>query len=167
MFWATDSKRPIPQPAARHLALPGGCSYFCRMPFTLTMRGKRVFLRTTLRWSVLGLLMALYTLGSLRVESVHRLIHDHDAELHTEAQERNACHRTIFHGSSSSCEHPVHVSANWTCTLSDLAFDTHAPEFRNIRLKPNIQDISLEEGQEAKPLIGQSHRTPARAPPFG
>ena len=73
--------------------------------------------RPELLRSLMGFLIFLYLTGSLQLDSVHRLIHDHDERsAHTEELEQNACHRTVFHqATQNTCDHPTHVSEDKKC----------------------------------------------------
>lgn len=64
-------------------------------------------------------LALLYTAGSLQIDSLHRLIHQHgERTLHTPEQEQNACHRVVFHNQlQGACEHPTHFSESKKCPL--------------------------------------------------
>lgn len=67
--------------------------------------------------SLMGTLIVLYLAGSLQLDSLHRLLHQHDEKsVHTEELEQNACHRTVFHqATQNACDHPTHISENKKC----------------------------------------------------
>lgn len=81
----------------------------------------RVILKTSkptrLIRSLMGLLVLLYLAGSLQLDSLHRLFHQHDQSYaHTEELEQNACHRTVFHqATENTCDHPTHISEDKNC----------------------------------------------------
>lgn len=65
-------------------------------------------------------LLFLYVLGSVEVDSLHSLSHEHEnSQLHAAENEADACHQTVYHNQGKGCEHPVHVSKNDTCSLCD------------------------------------------------
>ncbi|MFZ6000988.1 MAG: hypothetical protein ACOYW3_10795 [Bacteroidota bacterium] len=68
-------------------------------------------------------LLALYAVGSLQVESFHRLLHGHDdIALHSVEQEQNDCHRAVFHNQAKGdCKHKSHVTENKKCPLCQIS----------------------------------------------
>jgi hypothetical protein len=70
----------------------------------------------------LVLLLALYSVAALRVNSFHELFHAKEiAELHSAEQENNPCHKSIYHQQSQAgCEHKSHITENTKCPLCEL-----------------------------------------------
>ncbi|MFM7193844.1 MAG: hypothetical protein ACKO3B_09630 [Bacteroidota bacterium] len=112
-------------------------------------------------------LAVLYSAGSLQIDSLHRLLHQHgERALHTPEQEQNPCHRVVFHDQpQGSCEHPTHFSESKKCPLCQGA-PTHTA------LKPVI--VAFEPAAVAFVHTTVSDRAdatndrtllPARAPP--
>jgi hypothetical protein len=68
-------------------------------------------------------LLVLYVVGSLQVESFHRLLHGHDeAALHSPEQEESDCHRLVYHNQSKGdCKHDSHVTENKKCPLCQIS----------------------------------------------
>jgi len=91
------------------------------MPRTVNPKANHPALRT---WAILGLLV-LYALGSLQMETVHRLLHAHDAT-HTVYAEKDPCHRSLYHR-DQACEHKTHVTALKKCPLCQFSF--HADQW--------------------------------------
>lgn len=114
---------------------------------------------------LLGLLILLYGAGSLRIESLHRFLHEHESGLHTQEQENNACHRTVFHGSSSSCEHPTHLSPNWKCPLCDLRFDSHVVAVEDKEAIKPEQAVVTGTRETQKPIAAPNRLATTRGPP--
>ncbi|MEO5979279.1 MAG: hypothetical protein ABIS36_05500 [Chryseolinea sp.] len=68
--------------------------------------------------SIAGLLI-LYLGGNTQIGFLHQLVHpDELADTHTAVQEKNACHRALFHGEASACNHEFHLGKANACNLS-------------------------------------------------
>lgn len=80
-----------------------------------------------LKQAALLLLVVLYSAGTLKLEWLHRLIHEHEpAGLHSAEQESNPCHQAIFHAAAQqACEHPTHLTADWKCPVCDIVCPPH------------------------------------------
>lgn len=67
--------------------------------------------------SLMGLLILFYLIGSLQLDSLHQILHQHDqSATHTEEAELNACHRAIFHlATENACDHPTHLTELKKC----------------------------------------------------
>lgn len=78
------------------------------------------------------MLFVLYGMGSTQTDYLHQLFHpDEIAAAHTPVEEEDPCHRAIYHGVDTACEHEYHVvklsscSCFHTLTHSDpLLFNT-------------------------------------------
>lgn len=112
-------------------------------------------------------LAVLYSAGSLQIDSVHRLLHQHgERALHTPEQEQNPCHRVVFHDQpQGSCEHPTHFSESKKCPLCHGA-PTQAA------LKPVIVSFNSPALVGVRLMVNESvgnmsdrNLLPARAPP--
>jgi hypothetical protein len=70
--------------------------------------------------SVMVLLM-LYSVASLRIDSLHQFFHaENIVELHSAEQESNPCHKSIYHQQSEEgCAHQSHISQNDKCPLCE------------------------------------------------
>ena len=116
---------------------------------------------------VLLVLALLYTAGSLQIDSIHRLIHKHsEREKHTPEQERNACHRVVYHNQSQgACEHPTHFSESKKCplcngTTSQAALISAGQQVTGILAAPLPARTILQSASREHPAL-----LPARAPP--
>jgi len=67
--------------------------------------------------SLMGLLILFYLIGSLQLDSLHQILHQHEESAsHSEEAEQNACHRTIFHlATENACDHPTHLTELKKC----------------------------------------------------
>jgi hypothetical protein len=74
-----------------------------------------------LRQAGLVVLLALYALAAVKVDSFHELFHAQEvAELHSVQQENNPCHKSIYHqAAEAGCEHPLHYTENKKCPLCE------------------------------------------------
>jgi hypothetical protein len=68
------------------------------------------------------LLLLVYFVGSIEFNSIHSLLHStHDAELHSEENEKEACHQAIYHQADNGCNHKTHLVSNDKCPLCHLS----------------------------------------------
>jgi hypothetical protein len=74
-----------------------------------------------LRQAAWCLLLVLYSLAAVRVESVHAVFHAQEvAELHSPEHESNPCHKSIYHQEQQTgCAHPSHFTENKKCPLCE------------------------------------------------
>ena len=72
------------------------------------------------------IMVMLYLVGSLQIDSFHRLIHKHQREvIHTPEVESNGCHIALFHNQGKgSCAHPTHFSEDKKCPWCFASFQT-------------------------------------------
>ena len=74
-------------------------------------------MRTFFAW----LLLFLYLVGSVQIESFHEVFHSFEQALHSFDQEKDPCHRAIYHDSKKEgCDHKTHVTAVKKCPLCHL-----------------------------------------------
>ena len=67
-------------------------------------------------------LLLLYVFSYFSFELIHQFEHSHEYEaLHTEENEKEACHRAVFHFEKDACDHKTHVtSLEKHCDLCDV-----------------------------------------------
>ena len=120
-----------------------------------------------LRTISISLLLLLYVLGNVQIESIHQVFHVLETSLHSSDQEKDPCHRAIYHeATSGGCDHNTHFTAVKNCPLchvvpvNEQLLSEHkitgsfAPEHIFIE-----QPISIFADQEFTLL-------PSRAPPL-
>ena len=67
------------------------------------------------------LLLLLYLVGNVEVESFHKAFHSFEQALHSSQDEKDPCHRAIYHNSKqNSCDHKTHLTAVKKCPLCHL-----------------------------------------------
>lgn len=112
------------------------------------------------------LLLILYFAGNVQVETFHQFFHSLEKALHSAEQEKDPCHRAIYHeAKNEGCDHKTHVTAVKKCPLCHV-------------LPLNEQNISAGRSFESIPLLplGNKHflsfqvaeaflALPSRAPP--
>ncbi len=85
------------------------------LPTTVRNRNRNIFQVLTF------LLLGAYAAGTSQSQIFHSLTHDHTAELHSDEQEEDACHRLIFHGDNErGCGHGAHLLVSDKCEMCDL-----------------------------------------------
>lgn len=67
-----------------------------------------------------------YFMGTLPAEVWHDIVHAHEqAPLHTVIQEKDPCHRSIYHhDKASGCQHKTHLTGNKKCCFSVVTINT-------------------------------------------
>ena len=82
---------------------------------------KTQFKKSALRIGSVLLLVFLYCAGNVQVESFHKIFHSFEQALHSFDQEKDPCHRAIYHDSKKEgCDHKTHVTAVKKCPLCHL-----------------------------------------------
>ena len=67
------------------------------------------------------LLLLLYLTGNVQVESFHKAFHSFEQALHSSDEEKDPCHRAIYHDSKQKgCDHKTHVTAVKKCPLCHI-----------------------------------------------
>ena len=68
------------------------------------------------------LLIVFYLAGATCLELAHAFVHDHAAAVtHSEAQEKDPCHRLIYHNDGAQgCDHDSHLIVSEKCQMCDL-----------------------------------------------
>jgi hypothetical protein len=71
-------------------------------------------------------LLTSYIIGTSQLETLHQFLHSHDHLVsHTQAQEKDPCHREIYHhDNEKGCGHHSHIAVTNKCELCDLIFHT-------------------------------------------
>lgn len=115
---------------------------------------------------VAGLLLLLYVAGNSQFETFHQILHAHRVVEHSEDEENNPCHRSIFHqAKEDGCEHKVHLTDNRKCPLCHVVTGSdHLTPIQNIIVNPKSSSafepiVKISFYNEAALML------PARAPP--
>ena len=67
------------------------------------------------------LLLLLYLTGNVQVESFHKAFHTFEQVLHSSDEEKDPCHRAIYHDSKQKgCDHKTHVTTVKKCPLCHI-----------------------------------------------
>jgi hypothetical protein len=68
------------------------------------------------------LLIAFCAAGNAQLEALHQFLHSHHhGTSHSQTQEQDACHRTIYHQDvENGCGHQSHIVVTDKCALCDL-----------------------------------------------
>jgi hypothetical protein len=66
-------------------------------------------------------LLLVYAASSLRLDSIHQLLHAEDiTELHSAEKESDPCHKNIYHQQKETgCEHKSHITENTKCSFCE------------------------------------------------
>ena len=112
------------------------------------------------------LLLLLYLTGNVQLESFHKVFHSFEQALHSSDEEKDPCHRAIYHDSKQEgCDHKTHVTAVKKCPLCHIAplNEKHisvSHTFESFSSSFNFKEFSI-----SIPIIEISGSLSARAPP--
>jgi hypothetical protein len=105
--------------------------------------------------------------GNVQVESFHRVFHSLEKALHSSEQEKDPCHRAIYHETKKEgCDHKTHLTGIKKCPLCHVIpfGDQHATirqRFLSVEFPTSFNVVSILF------LWSDSfYNLPSRAPPF-
>jgi hypothetical protein len=109
----------------------------------------------------------LYVVGNVQFESIHQVFHSLETTHHSWEQEKDPCHRAIYHESTGDgCDHNTHFTAVKNCPLchvvpanEQLLIDSKIPGRHRL--------VAIFDEKSNLNLIGSViNYLPARAPPL-
>lgn len=110
------------------------------------------------------LLLLIYSAGSIELQSIHYLLHDH-AAVHSSEAEKDPCHRAIYHHEKDGCHHASHVSQSKKCPLCQFSF--HADQW--VSAEGSAQPVHFTKASKKNIALSLIASSPAqqssRAPP--
>src|SRR5688500_20288559 len=88
----------------------------------MTSLRKRIIIKSQpMRIFSASLLLLLYLAGNVQVESFHKVFHSFEQALHSSDEEKDPCHRAIYHDSKQEgCDHKTHVTEVKKCPLCHI-----------------------------------------------
>ena len=109
----------------------------------------------------------IFALGNLETMYLHPLLHiKQDAQLHSAANESNACHLTVFHN-NKSCPDKEHIYTHInTCTICKMTVQQALSTTFYKAEKSNLVYPSYTANLSAALHSTCSVYLPSRAPPF-
>jgi hypothetical protein len=112
------------------------------------------------------LLLFLYTAGNVQLESFHSVFHSLEKALHSAEQEKDPCHRAIYHDAKDEgCDHKTHVTAVKECPLCHVVpFNDQLLTSDNTFESISFPDL-LSSNYAAILVANSADNLPARAPP--
>jgi hypothetical protein len=145
------------------------------LTFTLRIKIKKVIEKyraynnrsTTMSWSALVLLV-LYVFCSLHTDVIHRLSHAHELQdLHSIKNEKDQCHKSVYHHEKNSCEHKAHLTKSDKCSECQFSVErikyldsqqtaatvVHHNSFEAIVITFFVADFSIHTSDRAPPVI--------------
>jgi len=67
------------------------------------------------------LVIGLYIVCTSLPGILHALVHDHEVKVtHSAAQEKDPCHRMLYHGETAACDHDAHLIDSDECPMCDV-----------------------------------------------
>lgn len=133
------------------------------LKFSVKQRSRYPF-----RWVPLVLLL-IYFAGTSHLEVLHSFYHHHDKSVtHSEEQENNPCHRSIYHFDfdelAKNCGHNAHLVVADKCTICDhnVHQDHLLADLAEISFKdfPSQEFISLSADADSYSLLHVLPRGP-------
>ena len=122
--------------------------------------GKQIIRLLSLFW------LLIYFSGIVAFNTIHRAEHEHATVSHSQAQERDLCHRAIYHHETGhGCKHKAHFVPRTTCEFCD-AFcspvqENHAGETFSLADHSSNYSEHFQSSGFDHSIIN----LPARAPP--
>jgi hypothetical protein len=78
----------------------------------------KTYLTNSAKLFAVVILATAYIIGNSPGEALHKLFHNQETVVHTVDQEKDSCHRTIYHQEKEDgCKHKSHISKVDKCTL--------------------------------------------------
>lgn len=114
------------------------------------------------------LLLLLYLTGNVQVESFHELFHSFERALHSQEEEKDPCHRAIYHDEKEKgCEHKTHFTPIKKCPLCHVVpfNDQHVATVDSFDPARSFETFYLSRYIISLPVLEIT--LPARAPPLG
>jgi hypothetical protein len=114
-----------------------------------SLRKKIVIKNQPMRIFSALLLLLLYLTGNVQVESFHKVFHSFEEALHSSDDEKDPCHRAIYHDSKQKgCDHKTHVTAVKKCPLCHIVpmNEKHiavSHSFESFSSPPNFDQFSF------------------------
>lgn len=111
-------------------------------------------------------LLLLYITGNVQFESFHQVFHSLEKSLHSSEQEKDPCHRAIYHDTKDEgCDHKTHVTAVKKCPLCHVVpfndqYIFASTSFQSVPLQNNFDDSLFFVD-----ILASFTNLPARAPP--
>lgn len=111
-------------------------------------------------------LLFLYTAGNVQLESFHSVFHSLEKALHSAEQEKDPCHRAIYHDAKDEgCDHKTHVTAVKKCPLCHVVpFNDQLLTSDNTFESISFPDL-LNSSYAVILVANTADNLPARAPP--
>jgi hypothetical protein len=93
---------------------------------------------------IAAFLLSLYIAGTIASDLVHQVVHEHQHEaLHTAEQEKDPCHRSLYHHDTNGCDHQAHVSKIEKCKHCHILFHTDQLTFDSTAYKINVHGVAV------------------------
>lgn len=113
------------------------------------------------------LLLLLYLLSSVQVDSIHNFFHrSEQPELHAAANEEDPCHQVIYHhDTNTDCRHKLHIASDDACNLCHLLLHNDHILFPNSSCEFIKSNSLVAERLISAQLNEIAVYLPSRAPP--
>lgn len=120
-----------------------------------------------LRTISISLLLLLYVLGNVQIESIHQVFHALETSLHSSDQEKDPCHRAIYHeATSDGCDHSTHFTAIKNCPLCHVV-PINEQLLSEYKTTSSVAQEQVFNEQAFSIFTGDdTHLLPSRAPPI-
>ena len=113
-----------------------------------------------------SLLLLLYVMGSVQVESFHDTLHSFEQSLHSFEQEKDPCHRAIYHDSAKEgCDHKTHVTGVKNCPLCHVVPVNAQSIAASQTYQPTVVSVDFNHFSFSHHVKEIFTNLPSRAPP--
>lgn len=113
-------------------------------------------------------LLSILYLGSTSYPALlHSVVHSHEtAVAHSGDQERDPCHRSIYHHDrQSGCDHDSHLIVSDKCKMCDLAFHGDQTIVPHIEISSGKFDVEYFDSYKQNLAAYRAVISSSRAPP--
>jgi hypothetical protein len=122
--------------------------------------------KDSLRAVFAGLLLVFYAAGNIQVEVLHQFFHSHaNAVVHSAEQEKDRCHRAIYHEKDDGCGHKSHLTKVEKCGLCHLFAHNDQLTIADSSCEFIGSNSAISKNLISVQLTDVTGHLPSRAPP--
>jgi hypothetical protein len=115
---------------------------------------------------LLTVLLAVYIMGSMKLNGFHELLHNDNHITHLQEDESDGCHRAIYHNDKAGCEHKTHVTTNHHCHLCDFILTADQEPNDNFSFHRSAELNTYQAYHKVSVEISVALLLRSRAPPM-
>lgn len=113
------------------------------------------------------LLLLVYLGGVFEFESIHGLIHEPKAEVHSVQHELDPCHQSLYHQErNQGCEHKYHLTKQDKCPLCHYTIQPLTWQDHDAGLPIVSENCDIAPAIDEANIKSFLHLSPTRGPPY-